>query len=83
MRTVTDVKYVEDYVLKIAFDNRRVKRVDLKNRIERLSSDGSTIFKKLRRKDYFKRVRVNPEIGTICWPNSADFCPDVLYQLGK
>ena len=83
MRTITDVKYVDDYILKIVFDNRRVKRVDLKNRIERLSSNGSTIFKRLKRKDYFRRVRVNPEIGTICWPNSADFCPDVLYQIGK
>ena len=83
MRTIKDVKYVDDYVLKIVFDNRRVKRVDLKNRIERLSSNGSSIFKKLKMKNYFRRVRVNPEIGTICWPNSADFCPDVLYQIGK
>lgn len=83
MRTIKDVKYVDDYILKIVFDNRRVKRVDLKTRIERLSSNGSRIFKSLKRKDYFRRVRVNPEIGTICWPNSADFCPDVLYQIGK
>ncbi len=30
---------------------------------------------------YFARVRVNPELGTICWPNDADWDPLVLYSL--
>lgn len=30
--------------------------------------------------DYFRLVRVDPEIGTIVWPNGADLCPDVLYS---
>ena len=28
--------------------------------------------------DVFARVRVDPELGTIVWPNGADLCPDVL-----
>ena len=26
------------------------------------------------------RVRVDPDIGTLVWPNEVDFCPDVLYS---
>ncbi len=26
----------------------------------------------------FNQVRVDPELGTIVWPNGADLCPDVL-----
>ena len=30
--------------------------------------------------DFFKKVRVDPEIGTLVWPNEVDLCPDVLYS---
>jgi hypothetical protein len=32
--------------------------------------------------DYFKTVRVNPDIDTIVWENGADFSPDFLYESG-
>jgi len=31
------------------------------------------VFASLRDPAYFARVRVNPELGTICWPNDADW----------
>jgi hypothetical protein len=31
----------------------------------------------------FKKVRVDDSQYTICWPNGADFCPDVLYESGE
>ena len=36
------------------------------------------IFEPLRDPQFFAQVRVNPDIGTIVWPNGADLCPDVL-----
>ena len=29
---------------------------------------------------FFQQVRVDPEAGTIVWPNGVDMCPDVLYS---
>jgi len=37
------------------------------------------VFEPLRDPAYFAQVRVNPELGTVCWPNGADLDPDVLY----
>ena len=39
------------------------------------------VFAPLRDPAYFARVRVNPELGTICWPNDGDWDPLVLYSL--
>ena len=30
--------------------------------------------------DYFAQVQVDPESGTIVWPNGVDLDPDVLYH---
>lgn len=37
------------------------------------------IFAPLRDPSVFSRVRVEPELGTVVWPNGADLDPDVLY----
>lgn len=39
------------------------------------------VFAPLAEHDYFLQVRVNPELGTICWPNDADLDQDVLYSI--
>lgn len=37
------------------------------------------VFAPLRDPARFAELRVHPELGTICWPGSADLDPDVLY----
>jgi hypothetical protein len=37
------------------------------------------IFSPLIDPEYFAKVKVNPSLGTVCWPNGADLDPLVLY----
>ncbi len=39
------------------------------------------VFEPLQDRSQFNSVRVNPELGTACWPCGADLDPDVLYAL--
>lgn len=43
------------------------------------------LFEPLRDQEYFATVRVDPEWGTVCWPNGLELDPVVLYYdvLGK
>ena len=40
----------------------------------------SGVFGPLNDAAFFRQVQVEPEAGTVFWPNGADFCPDVLYE---
>lgn len=37
------------------------------------------VFEPLRDPAYFAQLRVDPELGTVVWPNGADLDPNVLY----
>ena len=38
------------------------------------------VFEPFRDQAFFAQVRVDPELGTVVWPNGADLDPDVLYS---
>ena len=76
MHFVKEVNYVSDYKLLVSFEDGTVKLVDLASYL-----DGE-IFEQLKDKNYFKTVRVNPDIDTIVWENGADISPDFLYEIG-
>jgi hypothetical protein len=50
--------------------------VDLTSRI----GDGRGVFAPHKDSAFFAQVRVDPESGTIVWPNDTDLDPDVLYE---
>lgn len=76
MHVVKDVNYVSGYKLLVTFEDDVVKLVDMEPYL-----DGE-IFEPLKDIDYFKTVRVNPDINTIVWDNDADVSPDFLYEIG-
>jgi hypothetical protein len=76
MHFVKDVAYLSEYKLLLTFEDGVAKLVDLKPYL-----DGE-IFEPLKNIDYFKNVRVNPDIDTIVWDNNADLSPDFLYEVG-
>jgi hypothetical protein len=41
------------------------------------------VFEPLRDPDYFARVTVDPEGGTIVWPNGVDMAPEPLYAAAR
>jgi len=73
---VVDVKPLEPYKLELSFADGLKAVVDMKAVVA--SFDG--VFAPLNDPEFFRQVRVDPEIGTIVWPNGADVCPDVLYS---
>jgi len=73
---ITRARYVEQYRLKLTFSTGECAVVDFRDRV--VGRGG--VFAPLEDLEYFRQVRVDPEIGTLVWPNGVDICPDVLYS---
>jgi len=71
---VTTVEVLGHYRLRLGFSDGLIRDVDL----TRLGERGG-VFVPLRDPDYFAQVRVDPEAGTIVWPNGVDLDPLVLH----
>ena len=78
MRAVTDVECLGGTRLVLTFDNGDRREIDIAS-----LTDFTGVFEPLKEPAYFRQVRVRPAVGTIVWPNGADFCPDVLFQRSK
>ncbi len=73
-REVVGARIIKDYVVELTFDDLKKGVVDLRQFL------GKGIFKELLDKEKFRQMRVDAELGTICWPNGADVAPDTLYS---
>jgi hypothetical protein len=74
--TVTNVQVFDGYCVELTFSDCVRGVVDLANRI--VGRGG--LFAPLEDPQFFRQVAVDNELGTIAWPNGADFCPDLLYR---
>lgn len=74
MVDVIEVRHIRDYVLWLKFEDGSEGEVDLSKSLR------GPVFEPLRNIDYFNQVRVDPELGTIVWPNGADIAPETLHE---
>ncbi len=72
---VNEAQYLEDYSLKLKFNNNEIKQVDLKDELY------GEIFEPLKDKNFFKDFFISH--NTIEWKNGADFAPEFLYEISK
>ena len=71
---ITDVSYISDYKVWLRFDDGKEGQIDLKDEL------WGEVFEPLKDLSVFKKVRLDRELGTICWENGADFSPKFLYD---
>jgi len=76
LKDITHVQPLENHCLHLRFEDGMEGSVDVATLVK-----FTGVFSPLRDRKYFRQVRVNPDLGTICWPNDADLDPDVLYAI--
>ena len=69
LHDVVGVEVVGEFRLRLAFDDGTVGEVDFSER----AWDG--VLEPLGDPAYFARVSIDPEAGTIAWPNGVDLAP--------
>lgn len=73
---VETVRYLGGHTLEVKFKNGKQGTVDLSGFIRK-----GGVFSRFAELDYFQQVRVNPELGVLCWPGDVDIAPETLYHL--
>jgi len=71
---VTEARYVRDFTIWVKFEDGSQGEIDLSGELY------GPVFEPLKEVAFFRQVRVDPELGTIVWPNGADLAPESLYE---
>jgi hypothetical protein len=78
MNDVTAVRVLSRYVVELTFEAGDVRVVDLEPFLD------GPVFEPLKNDyDLFRQVEVDPEAGTITWPNGADISPNTLHAKSR
>ena len=75
LKDIVAARPLPGYQLHVRFEDGVEGVVDL---AETLSFQG--VFQPLKDPAFFSQVSVDPESGTVTWPNGVDLDPDVLYS---
>jgi hypothetical protein len=75
---VTAARVLVRYVVELTFETGETRVIDLEPLLQ------GPVFQPLV-DDYalFKQLRVDPEAGTVVWPNGADISPRTLYRRSR
>lgn len=71
---VIEARHIKDYRVWMRFQDGIEGEIDLKNEL------WGEMFEALKDISVFQKLRVDPELHTIVWPNGADLAPEFLYQ---
>lgn len=74
LQDVTQVRALGGHRLHVCFEDGTSGEIDVATMIE-----FTGVFEVLRDEAEFARVQIDPDTGTLTWPNGADLDPDVLY----
>lgn len=72
MLHVVEVQLQSAFRLRLWFNDGTDGYVDLSTELD------GPVFEPLRDELYFSQVAIDEELGTIAWPNGADFAPEFL-----
>ncbi len=75
LHDVVAVAHRGGHRLYLRFDDGVEGEVDLRELLGKFTG----VFSPLAEAAYTSRVRVDPDLGTISWPNGADIAPETLY----
>ena len=70
---ITEVEVIGEFRLRLTFEDGTVGDVDFSER------DWRGVLGPLSDPAYFALVEVDPDAGTIAWPNGVDLAPEPLY----
>ncbi len=71
---VVDFEIVALFTLRLHFDDGTEQRIDFKRVL------AGELYAPLSDVELFNRVRIDPEVHTLVWPNGADFDPATLHD---
>ncbi len=76
IETVVAVSVIPPYTLDVVFADGTRRQVDVEPLLY------GAMFEPLHDPARFAEVAVDPELGTVVWPNGADLSPEFLYAGG-
>ena len=74
MYDIVSAQYLDDYKIKLTFENGKSGIVDFSGYLTK-----SGVFEKFKNIGFFKSFRLDKEIGNITWNDEIDIAPEVLY----